>query len=72
MLRLGGTASQSHMDAFEGLVTIFRRRGIELDWPGFSNTVNISPNGDLKQILQEKVPIAGAFVLGYLIGLVRS
>ena len=36
MLRLGGTASQSHMDAFEGLVTIFRRRGIELDWVLYS------------------------------------
>ena len=32
MLRLGGTASLSHIDAFEGLATIFRRRGIELDW----------------------------------------
>ena len=36
MLRLGGTASQSHTDAFEGLVTIFQRRGIELDWVLYS------------------------------------
>lgn len=36
MLRLGGAASQSHVDAFEGLVTIFRRRGIELDWVLYS------------------------------------
>ena len=36
MLRLGGTASQSHIDAFEGLVTVFRRRGIELDWVLYS------------------------------------
>ena len=36
MLRLGGTASQSHIDAFEGLATIFRRRGIELDWVLYS------------------------------------
>ena len=36
MLRLGGTASRSHIDAFEGLVTIFRGRGIELDWVLYS------------------------------------
>ena len=36
MLRLGGTASQSHIDAFEGLATIFQRRGIELEWVLYS------------------------------------
>ena len=36
MLRLGGTASQSHMDAFEGIGEIFRRRGIGLDWVLYS------------------------------------
>ena len=36
MLRLGGTASRSHMDAFEGLATVFRRRGIDLDWVLYS------------------------------------
>ena len=36
MIRLGGTASQSHVDAFVGLVTLFRRRGIELDWVLYS------------------------------------
>ena len=36
MIRLGGTATQSHKDAFEGLATIFRRRGIDLDWVLYS------------------------------------
>jgi phosphonate transport system substrate-binding protein len=36
-LRLGGTASQSHIDAFEALVPIFRRRGIEMDWVLYSD-----------------------------------
>ena len=32
MLRLDGTVSQSHIDAFEGIAKVFQRRGIELDW----------------------------------------
>jgi len=36
MIRLGGTATQSHKDAFEGLATIFRRCGIDLDWVLYS------------------------------------
>jgi ABC-type phosphate/phosphonate transport system substrate-binding protein len=36
MLGLGGIASQSHVDAFQGIAPIFRRRGIELDWVLYS------------------------------------
>ena len=36
MLRLGGTASQSHIDAFQGIAAIFRGRGIDLDWVLYS------------------------------------
>ena len=37
MVRLGGSATQSHFDVFVGLETIFRRRGIELDWVLYSD-----------------------------------
>ena len=37
MIRLGGTASPSHMAVFQGLEAHFRRRGIELDWVLYSN-----------------------------------
>ena len=37
MVRLGGSATQSHFDVFEGLEIIFRRRGIELDWVLYSD-----------------------------------
>ena len=50
MLRLGGTASLSHMDAFEGLATIFRRRGIELDWvlySGYDALVEAFTSGEI-------------------------
>ena len=37
MVRLGGTASVSHMEVFQGLETLFRRRGIDLDWVLYSD-----------------------------------
>ena len=37
MVRLGGSATQSHFDVFQGLETIFRRQGIELEWVLYSN-----------------------------------
>ena len=37
MVRLGGSATQAHFDVFQGLETIFRRRGIELDWVLYSD-----------------------------------
>ncbi len=37
MVRLGGTASASHMAAFRGLETHFKRLGIDLDWVLYSD-----------------------------------
>ena len=36
MIRLGGTASTSHMDVFRGIKTHFQREGIDLDWVLYS------------------------------------
>ena len=37
MVRLGGAASASHMEVFQGLETLFRRRGIDLEWVLYSD-----------------------------------
>ena len=37
MIRLGGTASNSHMAAFRGISRYFQRRGIDLDWLLYSD-----------------------------------
>ena len=37
MVRLGGTANASHMAAFQGLETHFKRLGIDLDWVLYSD-----------------------------------
>ena len=37
MVRLGGTATISHLEVFQGLETLFRRRGIEMDWVLYSD-----------------------------------
>ena len=37
MVRLGGTATASHMAAFRGLETHFKRLGIDLDWVLYSD-----------------------------------
>ena len=50
MVRLGGSATQSHFDVFQGLETIFRRRGIDLDWVLYSDydaMVDAFVNGDI-------------------------
>ena len=37
MVRLGGTATIPHLEVFQGLETLFRRRGIHLDWVLYSD-----------------------------------
>ena len=37
MVRLGGSATSSHFDVFQGLEELFRRRGIDLDWVLYSD-----------------------------------
>ena len=37
MVRLGGSATMSHFEVFQGLEELFRRRGIDLDWVLYSD-----------------------------------
>ena len=37
MVRLGGTASDSHLAAFQGIESHFKRQGIEIDWVLYSD-----------------------------------
>ena len=37
MVRLGGTATTSHMSAFRGIETHFKRQGIDIDWVMYSD-----------------------------------
>ena len=37
MVRLGGTATVSHLEVFQGLEVLFQRRGIDLDWVLYSD-----------------------------------
>lgn len=37
MVRLGGTATIPHLEVFQGLETLFKRRGIDLDWVLYSD-----------------------------------
>ena len=50
MVRLGGTASSSHMEVFQGLEKLFRKRGIDLDWvlySGYDNMVDAFVRGEI-------------------------
>ena len=50
MVRLGGSATESHFKVFQGLEEIFRRRGVDLDWVLYSDydaMVDAFVNGDI-------------------------
>lgn len=50
MVRLGGTATIPHLEVFQGLETLFRRRGIALDWVLYSDydvMVDAFVNGEI-------------------------
>ena len=50
MVRLGGTATVSHMEVFQGLEKLFRRKGIDLDWvlySGYDNMVEAFVKGEI-------------------------
>lgn len=50
MVTLGGSATQSHFEVFQGLEELFRRRGIDLDWILYSDydaMVNAFVKGDI-------------------------
>ena len=41
MVRLGGTATTSHMAAFQGIETHFKRQGIDLEWVLYSDEMAV-------------------------------
>lgn len=50
MVKLGGVASVSHMEVFQGLETLFRRQGIDLEWVLYSDydtMVDAFVNGEI-------------------------
>ena len=50
MVRLGGTATVSHMEVFQGLKKLFRRQGIDLDWvlySGYDEMVDAFVRGEI-------------------------
>ena len=50
MVKLGGVASVSHMEVFQGLETLFRRRGIDLEWvlySGYDSMVDAFVKGEI-------------------------
>ena len=50
MVRLGGTATVSHMDVFQGLEKLFRQQGIKLDWvlySGYDEMVDAFVKGEI-------------------------
>ena len=66
MVRLGGTASSSHMEVFQGLETLFRKRGIDLDWGLYSSydsmldafvrgEIDLARNGPLSHVKMRRL-----------------
>ena len=50
MVRLGGTATVAHMEVFQGLEKLFRRKGIDLDWvlySGYDEMVDAFVRGEI-------------------------
>ena len=50
MVRLGGTATVAHMEVFQGLEKLFRRKGIDLDWvlySGYDEMVDAFVKGEI-------------------------
>ena len=74
MVRLGGTASSSHMEVFQGLETLFRKRGIDLDWVLYSSydsmvdafvrgEIDLAWNGPLSHVKMRKLAADGCKVI---------
>ena len=74
MVRLGGTASSSHMEVFQGLEKLFRKRGIDLDWvlySGYDNMVDafvrgeidLAWNGPLSHVKMKRLAVDGCRVI---------
>ena len=74
MVRLGGTATSSHMEVFQGLETLFRKRGIDLDWvlyAGYDQMVDafvrgeidLAWNGPLSHVKMKRLAAEGCRVI---------
>ena len=74
MVRLGGTASSSHMLVFQGLEKLFRNRGIDLDWVLYSGydsmvdafvrgEIDLAWNGPLSHVKMRKLAADGCKVI---------
>ena len=74
MVKLGGTASNSHMQVFQGLEKLFRKRGIDLDWvlySGYDNMVDafvrgeidLAWNGPLSHVKMRRLAVGGCRVI---------
>ena len=74
MVRLGGTASSSHMLVFQGLEKLFRKRGIDLDWVLYSGydsmvdafvrgEIDLAWNGPLSHVKMRKLAADGCKVI---------
>ena len=61
MVRLGGTATVPHLEAFQGLETLFRRRGIHLDWVLYSDYDVI-----VEAFVNGAIDLGGNGPLGYI------
>jgi len=61
MVKLGGVASVSHMEVFQGLETLFRRQGIDLDWVLYSDDT-----GMVDAFVKGEIDLAWNGPLGYV------
>ncbi len=61
MIRLGGTASIPHMKVFQGLETLFKRRGIDMDWVLYSDY-----DAMVNDFVDGKIDLAWNGPLGYV------
>ncbi|MCH7843724.1 MAG: phosphate/phosphite/phosphonate ABC transporter substrate-binding protein [Chloroflexi bacterium] len=74
MVKLGGTATVSHMEVFQGLEKLFRRQGIDLDWVLYSDydtmveafvkgEIDLAWNGPLSYVKIKRLAADGCRVI---------
>ena len=61
MVRLGGSATIPHMNAFQGLEALFRRRGIAMDWVLYSDY-----DAMINDFVEGRIDLAWNGPLGYV------
>ena len=60
-MRLGGVASPSHMTVFQGLETLFKQKGIDIDWVLYSDYDSM-----IDDFVEGKIDLAWNGPLGYV------